>query len=141
MAPAAAHLAAGGALGDLGPDVDPASLTPALVPLAADGTEGEIAGEILWVDRYGNCQLNVGPDQLAAAGCGPGDAVVVRIGEDERRARRLRTFADARPGELAVVVDSYGMCALALDRRSAASELRVRVGHTVTLLTREARTD
>ena len=138
MAPAAAHLAAGGALDELGPDVDPASLTPALVPLAADGEDGTITGEILWIDRYGNCQLNVGPDQLSAAGGEPGAAVVVRIGDDERRARWVRTYADARPGELAVVVDSYGMCALALDRRSAAAELRVRVGHTVALVTREA---
>lgn len=138
MAPAAAHLAGGGALGDLGPDVDPASLTPALVPLAADDEAGTIGAEILWVDRFGNCQLNVGPDQLSDAGATPGGAVIVRIGDDERRARWVRTYADARPGELVVMVDSYGMCALSLDRRSAAGELRVRAGQAVTLLTPDA---
>ncbi|MFM8238544.1 MAG: S-adenosyl-l-methionine hydroxide adenosyltransferase family protein [Actinomycetota bacterium] len=138
MAPAAAHLAAGGALGDLGPEVDPASLTPALVPLAGDEADGQLTGEVLWVDRYGNCQLNIGPEQLASAGGAPGEAVVVSIGDDSRRARWVRTYADARPGELVVVVDSYGMCALALDRRSAATELRIAVGRSVTLLTRDA---
>ena len=138
MAPAAAHLAAGGALGDLGPEVDPVSLTPALVPLADDGEDGVITGEVLWVDRYGNCQLNIDPDHLAARGAGLGVAVVVRIGDDERRARRVHTFADARPGELVVIVDSYGLCALALDRRSAAAELRIRAGQTVALVTAES---
>ena len=57
----------------------------------------------------------------------------------EQRIRDLLAeTADTRPGELVVVVDSYGMCSLALDRRSAATELRVRAGQAVTLLTPDA---
>jgi hypothetical protein len=47
----------------------------------------------------------------------------------------VRAFADAKPSELILLVDSYGMCALALDRRSAATELRVHAGSPVTLAT------
>jgi S-adenosylmethionine hydrolase len=50
-----------------------------------------------------------------------------------RRARWVRTFADARPSELIVLVDSYGMCTLALDRRAAATELNLRAGSAVTI--------
>jgi S-adenosylmethionine hydrolase len=135
MAPAAAHLARGVALTDLGPVVDPASLSPGLVPLPQDDAGDEIAGEVLWVDRYGNCQLNVAPEQLLARGVEPGGAVGVRVGNDERRARWVRTFAEAKPAELVVVVDSYGLCALAFDQRSAAAELKLRAARPVTLLT------
>jgi S-adenosylmethionine hydrolase len=138
MAPAAAHLAAGVPIAALGAEVDPVLLTPALVPLPDDRGDGRIAGEVLWVDRYGNCQLNVAPEQLDAAGARDGDAVEITVIDAAgvpaaRRARRVRTFADAKPSELVVLVDSYGMCALALDRRSAAAELGVRAGSAVTV--------
>jgi hypothetical protein len=36
---------------------------------------------------------------------------------------------------LVLIVDSYGMCALALDQRSAAAFLKVRAGAKVTVVT------
>jgi S-adenosylmethionine hydrolase len=135
MAPAAAHLASGVALGELGPAIDPVSLAPGLVPLPQEGADGAIAGEVLWVDRFGNCQLNVAPEHLNALGTEPGGFVGVKAGNIERRARWVHTFADAKPSELVLLVDSYGMCALALDQRSAAAELKLRAGHNVTIVT------
>jgi S-adenosylmethionine hydrolase len=120
MAPAAAHLASG---------------APGLVPLPQEGADGAIAGEVLWVDRFGNCQLNVAPEHLNALGTEPGGFVGVKAGNIERRARWVHTFADAKPSELVLLVDSYGMCALALDQRSAAAELKLRAGHNVTIVT------
>jgi hypothetical protein len=135
MAPAAAHLSAGVAISTLGPDVDPATLAPGLVPLPDEDDDGTIVGEVLWVDRYGNCQLNVAPEQLTARGVEPGGVVGVRVGAEERRARWAHTFAEAKPSELVILVDAYGMCTLAFDRRSAASELKLRAGHAVTIVT------
>jgi S-adenosyl-L-methionine hydrolase (adenosine-forming) len=138
MAPAAAHLATGVPISVLGNEVDPVQLTPAIVPLPDDGGEGRITGEVLWVDRYGNCQLNVAPEQLDAAGAHQGDALEVTVADAAgvrtgRRARWVRTFAEAKPSELVVLVDSYGMCTLALDRRSAAADLGLRNGSAVTV--------
>jgi len=138
MAPAAAHLAAGVALEALGPVVDPATLAPGLVPLPQDGDDGSIRGEVLWVDRFGNCQLNIAPEQLAERGVDVGGTVGVRVGDNERRARWVRAFAEAKPSELVLLVDSYGMCALAFDQRSAAAELKLRAGQTVVVTTPEA---
>ena len=140
MAPAAAHLAAGVPVGALGPEIDPVLLTPALVPLPSVEADGRIRGEVLWVDHFGNCQLNVAPEQLEAAGAQRGDALEVTVPDvagvpTGRRARWVHTFAQARPSELVVLVDSYGMCTVALDRRSAAGELGVRAGSPVTLST------
>ncbi len=140
MAPAAARLAVGLPLEALGPEVDPVLLTPALVPLPNVDGDGRITGEVLWVDRYGNCQLNVAPEQLEEAGAKIGDALEIIVSDaagvgSGRRARWVRTFADAKPAELVVLVDSYGMCAIALDRRSAAVELGVRAASAITVST------
>jgi S-adenosyl-L-methionine hydrolase (adenosine-forming) len=134
MAPAAAYLAAGVSIDALGTPVDAAALAPGLVPLPQEGDDGTISGEVLWVDRFGNCQLNVAPEQLAQRGAVVGDYVGVTIAGEDRRAKWVTAFADAKPSELALVVDSYGMCALAFDQRSAAAELKLRAGKTLTLV-------
>jgi len=134
MAPAAAYLAGGLALEKLGTPVDPAGLAPGLVPLPQEAEDGSISGEVLWIDRYGNCQLNIAPEQLVERGAAPGGYVGVTIGGRDRRAHWVSAFAEAKPSELALLVDSYGMCTLALDRRSAAAELELRAGKSVTVV-------
>jgi S-adenosylmethionine hydrolase len=134
LAPAAGYLAAGADLSELGPDVDPAGLVPGIVGLPDTQAGGVIAGEVWWVDRFGNCQLNVDPDALEAAGTRPGGRVEVRLGHEVRAARWVRTYSDAKPSELVVLVDSYGLLSLALDRESAAAALGLRAGSAVTLV-------
>jgi S-adenosyl-L-methionine hydrolase (adenosine-forming) len=134
MAPAAAYLAGGLSIDALGTPVDASGLAPGLIPLPQEDDDGTIAGEVLWVDRFGNCQLNIAPEQLVERGVLPGGYVGVSIGSDDRRAHWVTAFGDAKPAELALLVDSYGMCALALDQRSAASELQLRAGKTLTLV-------
>jgi S-adenosylmethionine hydrolase len=134
LAPAAGHLAAGVPLAELGTPVDPATLVPGLVSLPEVRDDGSIAGEVWWVDRFGNCQLNIDPDELAAAGAGEGARLEVHAGGEIRAARWVHTYADAKPSELVVVVDSYGLLALAFDRESAAAGLRLKAGSGVTVV-------
>ncbi|HEX5615968.1 MAG TPA: SAM-dependent chlorinase/fluorinase [Acidimicrobiia bacterium] len=133
MAPAAAHLANGVAIGELGDRVDPAALQPGILPVP-EAHDGAWRCDVLWVDRFGNCQLNLDPDELRAGGCGEGTTFEIRVGDAIRRARWVRAYADARPSELAFLVDSYGLASLALDRRSAADELGIRSGAVVTVV-------
>jgi S-adenosylmethionine hydrolase len=136
FAPAAAHICNGVDLRELGPEVDTMSLLPATVPLPRDVGDGIVA-EVLWVDRFGNCQLNVGPEDLPAAWTGD---VQLRIGSATdptggvvRRATRVESFAALGPGQPGLVLDSYGMLAVCLDRRSAAEELGLVAGDQVLL--------
>lgn len=136
FAPAAAHLCNGVELTELGPEIDPGLLLPATVPLPREDGESIVA-EVLWVDRFGNAQLNVGPDDLPASW---GEHVQLRIsvptdpsGPVVRRAIRSTAFADLGGGQVGLVLDSYGMLAVALDRRSAAEELGLGAGDQVTL--------
>lgn len=118
FAPCAAHLAAGVPIDALGEEVDPASLLPGVLPInKRDGDT--IVCEVLWVDRYGNAQLNVDPDELAELGA----RILVRVGADVRAAAVAATYADIPAGQLGLVIDSYGLVSVCFDRRSAAAEL------------------
>jgi S-adenosylmethionine hydrolase len=128
FAPAAAHLCAGVPLADLGRSIEPLSLLPGLLPLTRE-EGGELIAEVLWVDRYGNCQLNVDPDEVAAFG----SRVQVRWSDDVRTADRAATYEGIVPGQVGLVVDSYGMLSVCLGKRSAADELAMPVGTEITL--------
>jgi S-adenosylmethionine hydrolase len=133
LAPAAGHLASGVPLAQLGSPVDPAGLVPGLVSLPEVRPDGSIAGEVWWVDRFGNCQLNIDPGELGAA-ARPGGRVEVHLPEEIRVARWVHTYSDAKPSELVLLVDSYGLLALALNRESAAAALGLKAGSGVTLV-------
>jgi S-adenosylmethionine hydrolase len=134
LSPAVAHLVLGEPLDDLGPAVDPASLVPGILGLPQTRDDGGIDAQVWWVDRFGNCQLNVGPDELVALGGSLDGPVEVRMGERVKSARWVHTYADAKPSELVLVVDSTGLLSLCLDRRSAAAEYQLRTGAPVTLV-------
>ena len=134
LAPAAAHLAAGVDPSELGDEVDAAGLVPGLVSLPRHDEGGAIYGEVWWIDRFGNCQLNIDPDELRAHGAEPGGTLEVRFGDQVRSVRWVHTYADAKPSELVLLVDSYGLASLALDRASAAAECTLEPASAVTLV-------
>lgn len=136
FAPAAAHLCNGVDLFDLGEPVDPDVLTPGVVPLPqADDTT--VIAHVLWVDRFGNAQLNVGPDDLPETF---GERIDLRFvsptdpsGGVRRSATRVTAFDEIAGGAVGLVLDANGLLAVAMCQRSAASELDVDVGDQVTL--------
>jgi S-adenosylmethionine hydrolase len=128
FAPAAAHLADGMDLLELGDAIDPVTLVPGMVPLTRVEDEGLVA-EVLWVDRYGNAQLNVDPEEVDAYG----ERVRLAWGGQTRTGRRAGTYGDIKPGEVGLVTDSYGLLSVCLEGRSAAAELKLRPGDAITL--------
>ena len=138
FAPVAAFLANGGALEDVGNEIDTASVMPGLVPVASDETHASYGSglrcEVTWVDAFGNCQLNVGSDDVAHFG----QVLRLVIGDDVRSARVVSHFADIDGGAIGAVIDSYGMVALAVDRGSASDALRITAGDAVLVFAGEA---
>lgn len=136
--PVAAHLCNGVDLSELGEMIDPALLLPGVVPLPRE-EKGALHGEVTWVDRFGNCQLNIGPDEVADFG----DVVRVEIGslmsgasatrEPVVRALKIVRSYDQIGSGIGLVIDSYGMLSLCVDRGSAATELQIGQGDLVVL--------
>lgn len=138
LAPVAAQLCAGVDLMQLGEAVDPVALMPGVVPLPRD--EGStLVGEVLWVDRFGNCQLNVGPDDLQQRwdlGLGSSVAVTVRdvAGNPVRRVATWVAGAhEVSAGALGLSIDASGMLAVVANRSSAALEAGLAAGDQVVL--------
>ncbi len=133
LAPAAGYLASGVPLGALGEEIDPIGMVPGLLSLPNEEA-GAIVGEVWWVDRFGNCQLNIDPAEVRSHGVDVGGRVELRFRDQARMARWVRTYAEAKPAELVVLVDSYGLLSVALDRRSAAEECGLRAGAALTVV-------
>lgn len=131
FAPVAAHLCNGIPFHELGELVDPDVLMPGLIGLPQIG-DTEILAEVTWVDVYGNCQLNVGPDDVSGLAAGDRRLTVVVDG-NERSAALVAAFDDIADGALGLVTDSYGMLALAKRQDSAARDVGVGSGDQVVL--------
>jgi S-adenosyl-L-methionine hydrolase (adenosine-forming) len=132
FSPAAAHLASGVELAKLGPSVDPARLQRLEVPEPSVG-EARIRATVLYVDRFGNVQLNLNAEHLARVGIGPGDRVEVEVGFERYFAAAARTFAEARTGDIVLYEDAYANIALAINRGNAAQMFSVSVGDELRL--------
>lgn len=137
FAPVAAEICNGTDLLDVGTEIDPGLLLPGVIPLP-QGDDRRVIAQVLWVDRFGNAQLNVGTDDLPA-GCDERaevrfDSATDPAGGAVRSALRVDSFSMLAGGAIGLLVDSSGMLALAMDQRSAADELDLAAGDQVTLL-------
>lgn len=144
FAPVAAHLCNGTDLADLGRLVDADSILPGVVPLARDfhgvGSEGRsdhpgagVHAEVLWIDHHGNCQLNIGLDDVTPWGLAEGARLQVTAGDQTRSVLRVQRAGELGPGAVGLMLDGSGLLTLVLDRRSAAEELLLATADQVTV--------
>jgi hypothetical protein len=124
----AGHLCSGVDLAELGEVIDPVTLLPGTLPISRE-EDGALVSEVLWVDRYGNIQLNVDAEELEEYG----DPVQLAFQDKTRVVRRAVAYGSVAPGEVGIVIDAYGLVSLAADRSSAAETLRLRPGDAVTI--------
>jgi S-adenosylmethionine hydrolase len=119
FAPAAAHLASGVALEELGDEVDPATLVRLELPVA-EVDAGRVGATVLAVDRFGNLRLNVVQEDIDRAGLEPGDRVELGLAVNSYFATVAGTFTDVSRGDLIVYQDSYGAYSIAISDGNAA---------------------
>ena len=132
FAPAAAHLALGIEPAELGPPLALDALVRLDVPVA-EVDEHTVRAAVLYVDRFGNMQLNLTRDDLESVGVAPGTRFELEVAGERYYATAARTFADARPGEIVLYEDSYRNIAIAINRGSAAEMFTAHAGQPLTL--------
>jgi hypothetical protein len=131
--PAAAVIASGqAALDELGPELDPSTLTPMTLPLVQHEQQS-VTGEVLWVDHFGNAQLNVTPEDLQLVGIGKRTAIVLAIGSAEFPIEWVDAYGDVPEREGLLHIDSYGQIAVAVRNGRAADRYPVEERVAVTL--------
>jgi hypothetical protein len=114
FAPAAAYLALGVSLGDLGPPLASDALVRLEVPEPEVGSS-RIRVTVLYIDHFGNIQLNLRREHLEQAGIEPGRQVELEFAGERYYATAARTFADARPGDVILYEDSYRSFSIAIN--------------------------
>jgi S-adenosylmethionine hydrolase len=127
FAPVAAHLATGTPLEEAGEPLEPAELV--LLELPRPRREGgQLVVHAVYIDRFGNVQLDAGHEDLPGSGLRLGHAVKLRVGSEvSQPARYARTFADVSPGELLLYEDAQRKLAVAISHGSAADQLGVAI--------------
>jgi S-adenosyl-L-methionine hydrolase (adenosine-forming) len=129
FAPAAAHIAAGVPVENLGPPVHDLVRLPDPYVAVEDGT---LRTEVLTVDHFGNVQLAATAADLAAV-APPGRHAVVGLADRHVVAVVGHTFADAPAGQPVLYVDSAGHLALAVNRGDASALLGLGSADPVTI--------
>jgi S-adenosyl-L-methionine hydrolase (adenosine-forming) len=124
FAPVAAAVGRGEPLGGCGEPFAVDELTPLALPVARRQDHGLVAHALI-SDRFGNVILDATHDDLTAVGLRMGGSVTVRAGDRQLRARFAATFADVDEGELLLYEDAQRQLALAVNRGSAARDLRL----------------
>jgi len=122
FSPAAAHLATGVPLAELGPPVDVEGLVSLDVP-APTITETAAVATMLYVDSFGNIMLNLTREDVERMGILSGTRLELEVGGERYFAVMARTFADARPGDVILYEDSYRNMSIAISRGNAARML------------------
>ncbi len=127
FAPAAAHVAAGVAISELGPPVAPAELVRVIMPVP-EVRKSQVSATVIGIDRFGNIATNLRREHLDALGVSRGDRVEILLTLNRYYAIAADTFADAPPGELILYEDSYGLVTLAISNGNAVRLTGVGIG-------------
>ncbi|MDQ6819935.1 MAG: SAM-dependent chlorinase/fluorinase [Actinomycetota bacterium] len=131
FAPVAAHLAGDGQLREAGEPINPAGLVRLELPQPGVD-DGVLVAHVLYVDRFGNVQLDAGSDDLRAARLEPGNTVEIELGSGRAlRALLGVTFGDVDRGETVLCVGSQGWLELAINQGDAGGHLGLGVDDTL----------
>ncbi len=130
FAPAAAHLALGVGIGELGPPIDADDLVRLDLPQPELGPD-KIGATVLYVDSFGNIALNVTREHVSQVGIVPGTQIELELGGERFYAVSARTFADARAGDIMLYEDSYRNMSVAISGGNAAEILHAASGQSL----------
>jgi S-adenosyl-L-methionine hydrolase (adenosine-forming) len=140
FSPAGAYLARGVPLAEFGPAVtDPVRLPAPVFTV----TETTIAGEVIYIDHFGNAITSIGrlvwdsgllslDPVFGAAPPGIINAARVRVRAGERDLGPIRhTYGEVSPGEPLALVGSEGLLELAVNHGHGAQALGLQIGDRV----------
>jgi S-adenosylmethionine hydrolase len=130
FAPVAGHLAAGVEPERFGPEItDPVRVA---IPRCSLVPPGVLKGEIVWIDRFGNCVTNIQAEDLEQfRSRRPGD---IRAFLDGRPVGKVvQFFGEAGPGGRGALIGSTGHLELFLNQGNLAEEWGARRGAPVHL--------
>ena len=133
FAPVAAHLAAGKALDTFGPMISGADMVRLELPVSCLTDTGQLRGEVITVDRFGNLITNIDQHSVRRIRA-TGDEKDLCVHVGSRRIKGISTFyQDVSPGELLALIGSRGYLEISVNQGDAKSYCGVEKGASVTV--------
>ncbi len=128
--PTAARLAAGVPFRSVGPLIDDYVLLP-ITP--AEHVQGEVRGEVISIDHYGNLHTNIPDYLLLELEAERGDLLQVTVGEVTREAHLVNTYGDVPEGEPLILVASTDHLEVAVNMGQAKELFAATAGSPVVI--------
>ncbi|UCC58480.1 MAG: S-adenosyl-l-methionine hydroxide adenosyltransferase family protein [Candidatus Bathyarchaeum sp.] len=125
FAPAAAHLAAGTGPSEFGPAIQDYVFPEFVKPQAR---EGEVVGEVLHIDDFGNIVSNISVEDLQSEGFHKGDSLLVRLGDKTLILQFCSAYGEVPDGTALALVGSSDFIEVALNQGSASKTFKAEVG-------------
>lgn len=127
FSPVAAHICSGVTLDKLGAPVPVEELERLELPQPV-WSAGSLSAAVIYVDRFGNAQLNLTRGDLEKLGARLGDRLDVRHDDEVWLVPFVETFADVEPEELLIYEDAYGQIAFSVNQGDAGRIFQITEG-------------
>jgi hypothetical protein len=125
FAPAAAHLARGIRPSDFGPAIKEYMIPEFTKPHIKDG---ELQGEVLHIDDFGNIISNITLDELEKVGFPKGDSLIVRLGKKTVTIKFCSAYGEVPASTPLALIGSSNFLEVAVNQRSASEIFKTKVG-------------
>jgi S-adenosylmethionine hydrolase len=125
FAPAAAHLALGKDPSDFGSAIEDYVFPEFAKPVARDG---ELRGEILHIDDFGNIVSNITSEDIEKIGFHKGNSVLVRLGNKTLTLRFCSAYGEVPSGTPLALIGSSNFLEVAVNQRSALEFFKAKAG-------------
>jgi len=127
FAPAAAHLAQGNKPSDFGPAIQDYILPEFAKP---HPRKGELLGEVLHIDDFGNIISNISAEDLERARFHEGNSLLVKLGGKTLTIRFCSAYGEVASGTPLALIGSSNFLEVAVNQESASRIFRAKVGDT-----------
>ena len=125
FAPAAAHLTEGIKPSDFGPAIQDYILPELAKPHARNG---ELLGEVLHIDDFGNIVSNISAEDLESTGFHEGASFLVRLGGKTLNIRFCSAYGEVPSGTPLALIGSSNFLEVAVNQESASRIFKAKVG-------------
>lgn len=125
FAPAAAHLATGTSPSEFGPTIRDYVFPEFVKPKAR---KGEVVGEVLYVDGFGNIISNISAEDLDSGDFREGDSLLVKLGLKSLTLRLCSAYGAVPDSTALVIIGSSDFLEVAVNQGSASRTFKAKVG-------------
>jgi S-adenosylmethionine hydrolase len=127
FAPVAAHLANGIKPSDFGPAIYDYLIHEFAKPYTKNG---ELVGEVLHIDDFGNIISNISKEDLKRVGLYPASSITVLLGDKNLNVHLCSAYGDVPSGTSLALFGSSSFLEVAVNKGSAFNQFKAKIGDT-----------